>query len=148
RAVRPFCARGGYAEARKPVLGPARLVQLCVDGSGCLCRDSGNAFELLLGSGEDALRGPEMPQQSTAAHGTDALERVEDRLARACIASLAMEADREAVRLVADALEELQPGRMRVEKNGVGPAGQEDLLDPFRERDHSHPGEIEPLHRR
>ena len=59
-----------------------------------------------------------------------------------------MEADREPVRLVANPLQELEPGRVRVEPDRVGPARQKNLLCPLRECDHSHPREVEALHRR
>ena len=44
--------------------------------------------------------------------------------------------DREAVRLVADALEQLQLGGRVVEHERVRAAGHEDLLEPLRQRDH------------
>jgi hypothetical protein len=48
-------------------------------------------------------------QERAPPRRADALQIVEDRAARACFAPLAMEAEREPVRLVADALQELQP---------------------------------------
>src|ERR687887_547621 len=83
--------------------------------------------------GEDALGRPEVLEQGTTAHGPDAFERVEDRLPRAGIAPLAMEADRKAVRLVTDPPEQPKAGRVRVEQHRVRPARNEHLFDPLRE---------------
>src|SRR5205814_1260064 len=63
-------------------------------------------------------------------------EIVEDRLEAARVAALAVEADREPVRLVADPLQQLQARVVRVEPDRIRPAGDEHLLDPLRERDH------------
>jgi hypothetical protein len=52
--------------------------------------------------------------------------------------------DREAVGLVAHALQELQLGRVVVEQDRVGAAGDEDLLDPLGQRDDGHAAVDEP----
>src|SRR5438309_4637496 len=89
-------------------LGSAGLVQLGVDGAGRLRGYAGHAFQLLLRGGEKALRRSEVLQERAPACRPDALELVEDRRERARVAPLAVEADREPVRLVPDALQQLQ----------------------------------------
>ena len=84
---------------------------------------------------EHPLGRAEVPQQRAAARRADALELVEHRLARRRVAPLAVEGDREAVRLVADPLQELQPRRVLREQDRLGAARDEDLLDPLGERD-------------
>src|SRR5581483_9033801 len=80
----------------------ARLVQLGVDLPGCLSRDAGHALQLLRRGLEEPLRRAEVPEQRAAAHGADPLQLVEDRAERPRLASLPVEAEREAVRLIAD----------------------------------------------
>src|SRR4029078_4549457 len=58
-----------------------------------------------------------------------------------------VEAEREAVRLVADPLQELKAGRGRVEHDRAGAPGYEDLLLPLRERDPRPAREVVGLHR-
>ena len=72
--------------------------------------------------------------------------KIESRAAR--LAALAVEAEREAVRLVADPLEQLEPGECAVEHDRVGPAGDEHLLLALRERDHGDARQVVGLHRR
>jgi hypothetical protein len=59
-----------------------------------------------------------------------------------------VEVEREAVRFVADPLQQLERGRVAVEDNRLRIARQEDLLLALRERDHRHTGKVERLHRR
>ena len=56
--------------------------------------------------------------------------------AQAEVPALAVEADREPVRFVANPLEELEPRRVLGQHHGFGAAREEHLLDTFRERDH------------
>ena len=58
-----------------------------------------------------------------------------------------MEADGEAVRLVADPLQELEPRVVPREDDGPRPPRHEHLLLPLRERDHGHARQVERLHR-
>jgi hypothetical protein len=59
-----------------------------------------------------------------------------------------MEAEREAVRLVADPLQQLQPWRMAVELDRVRPVGDEHLLVPLGQRDHGDARQVECLQSR
>ena len=88
-----------------------------------------------------------MPEDGAAPRRADTLEVVEDGAERARVTALAVEADREPVRLVAHPLEELEPRRVRIEHHRLRAPGQEHLLDPLRERDHRHPRQVEGLHR-
>src|SRR6478736_3378695 len=132
---------GGFA------LSASRLVQLRVDRAGRLRGNARHALELFLRCRQHALGRPEVTQQRPAARRADTLERVANRLARARVTALTVEALREAVRFGANPLQELEPGRVRIEPDGIGPAMQVDLLDPLRQGDHCHPGQVEALHR-
>ena len=84
---------------------------------------------------EHPLGRAEVAQQRPAPHRPDALELVEHRLARARVAALPVEGDREPVRLVADAAAAAAArASASGSSTGSGAAGQEDLLDPLRER--------------
>ena len=100
-----------------------------------LCRQSRDGLQLLLRGGEKAVGRAEVVQDRTPAGRPDALQRVEDRPERARIPLLPVERDREAMRLVADALEQLQPGIVAVEQDRLRTAGHEHLLLALRERD-------------
>ena len=91
----------------------AGLVQLRVDRARGLRRHARDAFELLLARREQPLDRAEVPQQRAPPRRPDAGEVVEDRLASRALAALPVEAEREAVRLVADPLQQLEPGRVR-----------------------------------
>ena len=144
--VEPFASSPKWSSASRPTAaGP---VQLRVDRPGGLRRQPGNALELLLARAEHALGRAEVLQQRAPPHRADALERVEERLARPRRAALAVEVEREAVRLVPDPLQQLQARAVRVEQDRVGAAGHEDLLDPLGERDHRHARQVVRLHRR
>ena len=66
-----------------------------------------------------------MPHERAPPGRPDALEAFEDRLARARAAPLPVEAEREAVGLVPQPLEQLEPRRVAVEPDGVGAVRQE-----------------------
>ena len=89
-----------------------------------------------------------MSEERPPPRRADALERVEERLARPRGTPLAVEAEREAVRLVPNTLEQLQAGAVRVEQDRVGLLRDEDLLHPLRQRDHRHARQLVRLHRR
>ena len=78
---------------------------------------------------------PKWLQDRAPAGRPDALQRVEDRRERARVTLLPVERDREPVRLVADALEQLQPGIVPVEQDRLRAAGHEHLLLALREGD-------------
>ena len=137
-APRKWPARGCVRDlAAGPQARPA-LCELGVDGPRRPFGESpGDALQFLPARGEKPLRRAEVPQQRPPPRGADALQRVEDRLARLRVAALAVEAEREAVRLVADPLQQLQPGESRSSTIGSGLAGDEDLLLALRQRDHA-----------
>ena len=81
--------------------------------------------------------------------GPDALDLVEHRLARGRVAARAVERDREAVRLVADPLEELQPGRVRRRaRPGRGRPGRNTSSTRFASAITATRGRSNALHRR
>src|SRR3954454_13127571 len=103
----------------EPALCVARLVQLRVDVARGPRWDARDPLQLLLRRAEHRLGRAEVPEQRAPPRRADALEPVEDRLARLRIAPAAMEAEREAVRLVADPLEQLQPRGRPVQPDRV-----------------------------
>src|ERR1043166_1583580 len=119
--------------------GPSRLVKLGVDRPSSLRGHPGHAFEFLLRRGEKPLGGAEVLDQCAPARRPDSWKRVENRLASPRVAPLTMEADREPVRLVPHALQELQPRRVARQQDRLRPPRDEDLFDPFRHRKHGHP---------
>src|SRR2546427_662697 len=148
---RPSTAPGGSLARVPPIeglgpLGPAGFVELRVDRAGRLRRHARDALELLLRCGEKALGGAEVLEQCTPADRAHALELVEDRGERARVSPLTVEADREAVSLVADPLQQLKPRRVRGEHDRVGPAWDEHFLDSLGERHDRDAREIERLH--
>ena len=104
---------------------PARLVQLRVDRPRRLRRARpGTPSSSSWVAASDPLGRAEVAQQRAPPRRADALELVEHRLARPRVAPLAVEADGEAVRLVADALQELQARRvLRSSRIGSGRPG-------------------------
>ena len=102
-------------------------MELGVDRAGGLLWHPGDSLELLLGRREEALGRAEVLKERASPGRAHALERVEDRLLRLRVAPLPVEAEREAVRLVTDPLEQLEPGRMPVEDDRLGTVGNEDL---------------------
>src|SRR4051794_35361970 len=109
--------------ARPPRLRATSLVELRVDRTRGSLGDPGHAFQFLLRRGQKPLGGAEVAEERPAPRGPDSLERVEDRLARLRVAPLAVEADREPVGLVADALQELQPGGVVPQQDRLRPPG-------------------------
>ena len=73
------------------------------------------------------------------------VSKIDSRALR--VAALAVEAEREAVRLVADPLQQLEPGRVRSSTIGSGRPGHEDLLLALGERDHRDARQVVRLHR-
>ena len=67
--------------------------------------------------------------------GPDARQLVHDRLGHRLVAPDPVVRDREPVRLVAHALEQLQLGRVVRQPQRLAHAGHEDLLDPLGQRD-------------
>src|SRR2546427_4261 len=83
----------------------------------------------------DAARGAERLQEARPDRRSDAGDRVEHRLDRALRPELLVVGDREAVRLVPDALERVERGRRRIEDERVQAVGLVHLLGLFREPD-------------
>src|SRR5206468_3357500 len=129
-------------------LGSPGLVKLRVDRARRLRGHARDALELLLRRREHLLDRAEVLQERPPPRRADALELVEERAEASRLAALAVEADGEAVRLVAQPLQELQPRRVAREHDRVGPAGHVDLLDPLGERDHRDAGQVVRLHGR
>src|SRR5207237_9476512 len=102
---------------------------------------------LFLRRGEESLRRAEVLQDRAAACRADPLQLVEDRAERSALAPLAMEADREAMRFVANPLQQLQGRRVPREPNGIGTTWQENLLVPLRKRDDRDAWQIEGVPR-
>src|SRR3954468_7752863 len=103
-------------------------MQLRVDRTGRLRRHAGNALELFLARLEQPLRGAEMAQQRAPPRRAHALEVVEDRAPRPRLAPLAVEAEREPMSLVADPLQQLEPGGFARQHDRVRAARDEYLL--------------------
>ena len=122
---------GHGAVHRRPV-----LLRWCVEVAADLGRHAGHALEVLARRGQHRLRRAEVLEQRALAGRADAGQPVEDRLRHRGVAAGAVVGDREAVRLVADALEQLQLRRV-VGEHAAGRAtpGQEDLLDALGQRD-------------
>ena len=99
-------------------------------------RQAGHCLELLAGGGEETLRRPEVLEQRPLARGPDPGQLVEDRaLEHAAVAAAAVVVDREAVRLVADLLQQARGLRVGGEVERLGAAGDVDLLQPLGEAD-------------
>src|SRR5262245_10120953 len=86
------------------------------------------AFELLARGAPDSRHTAEALEQQAPAPGTEARNAVELGSDRPLAARGAMERDREAMRLVADALEQQKRGRVGRERHRVALAAQEDQL--------------------
>src|ERR1700744_1534385 len=85
----------------------AHLVQLLVDLPSSFARQAGPALEFLAAGGQQPLRRAEMLQQGALAGGSDPAQLVDHRTGHRPVAPAAVVFDREAVRLVADPLQEL-----------------------------------------
>src|ERR1700754_3567749 len=95
----------------------------------------GHRFQLLATGAEKAVWGPEVAQQGSLPGRSDTADTVENRRGHRLIAATAVEGDREAVRLVADPLQQPQGVRSLLQQDRVAPPGYEHLLDPFGEAD-------------
>ena len=147
RTVRFKKGSRAAAEEADGELGRAGLVELRVEVARGLLREAGNALELLLRGLEEALDGAEVPDDRAPPHRPDAGKPLEDRLHRARAPLAPVVAERDAVRLVADALEELERGARAVEHDRRREPGHEDLLLALRERDDRDARQVELLHR-
>src|SRR5207302_10985177 len=76
------------------------------------------------------------------------LQLVEEGVPCLRLPTLPVEAEREPVCLVPDALEQLEPGGVARENDRLRTARHEYLLRPLRERDHGHSWKVVGLHRR
>src|SRR4051812_37113277 len=127
------CACSSTRSAMDSSVGP---VELLVYLAAYFARQTGHCLELLAGGGEEPLRRPEVLQQRPLAGRTDAWELVEDRPPeQAAVAAAAMVLDREAVRLVADPLQQARGLGVGGEVERRGAAGHVDLLQPLGEAD-------------
>src|SRR5262245_31096385 len=106
-----------------------RSVNLPADLGG----DAGNALQFLGGRLEQPLRGAEVLDQRSLSSRADAGQCVEDRLAGLRVSAATVESEGEAVRLVADTLQELEARRVTLEDDGLGTARDEDLLLALRQ---------------
>src|SRR3970282_1416646 len=111
------------------------LVQLGVEGPRRLLRETRHALELFLRGLEEALDRAEVAQDRAPSHGTDPRERFEDGLHRLRAAPPAVVAERDAVRLVACPLQELQRRAVPVERDRPRHPGNEAFLLALREGD-------------
>src|SRR3954449_3695339 len=111
-------------------MGPSSsgLVEVGVELARDLLREAGDALELLARGAEYRLGGAEVLEQRALARRADPGQLVHDRLGHRPVAADAVVGDREAVRLVADALEQLERGRLVREHDRLRAAGREDLL--------------------
>src|SRR6476619_7595706 len=87
-----------------------------------------------------------MSDDRATPHRADTRERLEDRLHRPRSPLAPVIAERDPVRLVADALQELERRTGAVERDRRRKAGDEHLLLPLRKRDDGHAREIALLH--
>src|SRR5215217_5799556 len=107
-----------------------------MDVAGDLARQPGHRLELLAARLQEALRRAEVLEDAPLSRRAHAGELVEDRAGHRPVTASTVELDREPVRLVADALEQLQLGRIVRQTERSAAAGREDLLDPLRQADH------------
>src|SRR6476469_4297927 len=117
-------------------IASAGPVELLVDFAGELAGQAGNRLELVAAGGEEALGGSEVLEQGALADRADSLQLVEHRAGHRPIAAAAVVLDREAVRLVADPLEELRGLRVGGKVEGGRPPRHVDLLQPLGQPDH------------
>src|SRR5690349_8345323 len=90
----------------------SRLVQSVVDAAADLGRQAGDGLQLLPGRCEQRVSRLEVLHQQALSCRADAGQRVEDRVDLLLSPPLAVESQGEPVRLVANPLEQLQPGRV------------------------------------
>src|SRR5204862_6577675 len=104
-ATRSSAQTPSSSAAPRPATG---FVQLCVDAARDLCRHARNALELIGRRGEHRVDRAEVVKERPPPRRADALELVEQRGEAARLAPLPVEADGEAVRLVADPLQAVE----------------------------------------
>src|SRR3954451_22820302 len=125
----------------------AGLVQPAVEVARELAGHAGDRLELLPRGGEHRLGRAEVVEERALSRRADARQIVEDRRGHRPVAADPVVRDREAVGLVADALEQLELRRVVVEQDRVRLAREEHLLDPLGERDDDDPAGAEVLQR-
>src|SRR5262245_4693347 len=102
-----------------------RAVELAVDVARELARDARDRLELLAAGPRDAIGGPEVVQQGPLSRRTHAGKLVEQRTRERPRAPLAVKFEREAVGLVADALQEPRGLGVRSDRQWIRPARNE-----------------------
>src|SRR4029079_2424926 len=100
-------------------------------------------LELLAARAQETLRRARVLQDAAPARRPDPPQLIEHGVRHRAFALAAVELDREAVRLVAHALEQLELDRVVREAERRAPAWHEHLLDPLREAHHGHPERAE-----
>src|SRR6266511_3019853 len=103
------------------------LVEEIVDLAGGLRADAGHLGEIGRRRALDRLERPEMVKQRALAGRADAGDFLQPRLADIAPAADAMRADREAMRLIAQPLDEIEHGITRLELEWVAPGQEEGL---------------------
>src|SRR4051812_39671822 len=93
--------------ARTSAISASRLVDVGVQVAGDLLRQPGDLLELLARCAEHGVRGAEVLEQRALARRPDARKLVHDRLRHRAVAAQPVVRDREAMGLVAHALEQL-----------------------------------------
>src|SRR4051812_9701675 len=127
------CLCSSTRSAMDSSVGP---VELLVYLPAYFARQTGHFLQLLAGGSEEPLWRPEVLQQRSLARRADPGELVEDRPPEhAAVAAAAVVVDREAVRLVADPLQQARGLGVGGEVERLGTAGDEDLLQPLGEAD-------------
>src|SRR3954465_2063388 len=107
----------------------ARAVEVGVDLARGLAGEAGDGLELIARRGDDGLGRAEVLEQRALASGADAGQVVEQRLRHRGVRAGPVVGDGEPVRLVAQALLQLQSRRFMNEHDRVEPTRHEDLLD-------------------
>src|SRR6266511_4573407 len=103
------------------------LVEEVVDLARGLGADPGHLGEISQRRALDRLECPEMVEQRALAGRADAGNFLQPRLADVAPAADAMRADREAMRLIAQPLDEIEHGIARLELEWVAPGQEEGL---------------------
>src|SRR5918999_3245174 len=118
--MRAAVRRLGAVVSIGPVLAP--LVEGVVDRLGHRLADAVHALEIEQTGGLDRPNPAEMAQQSTLAPGADARHPIERRAADRLAALRPVAGDREAMRLVPQALEKIENRVARVQLEGRTPS--------------------------
>src|ERR671911_250202 len=105
-----------------------------IDLAGDPAGEPWDSLELLEGGGQERLGGAEVVQDPLSARRPDAGELVEDGGGHGPPSHLAVVSVREAVSLVAHALEKVELGRVALESHGLGTTWLEDLFVALGER--------------